>query len=141
MKTINMISKSLLLGFILMLSTGLFAQDPTKVASKEYKKVILENEKVRVIEVEFAPGAVAAMHNHPAHVVYVISGGKMEMTEKGKKPIVNELKTGEASYNPAITHSVKNVGKTTVKLILTELKAGHKVTKVETMKKTESSKM
>jgi len=141
MKTMNMISKSLLLGFILMLSTGLYAQDPTKVSAKEYKKVILENEKVRVIEVEFAPGAVAAMHSHPAHVVYVISGGKMEMTEKGKKPMVRELKTGEASYNQPITHSVKNVGNTTVKLILTELKAGNKVTKVETTKKTETTKM
>jgi beta-alanine degradation protein BauB len=141
MKTMNMISKSLLLGFILMLSAGLYAQDPTKVASKEYKKVILENEKVRVIEVEFAPGAVAALHSHPAHVVYVISGGKMEMTEKGKSPMVKELKTGEATYNPPITHSVKNVGNTTVKLILTELKAGHKGTKVETSKKTVSEKM
>jgi beta-alanine degradation protein BauB len=127
MKTINMISRSMLLGFLLMLGTGLYAQDPTKVASKEYKKVILENEKVRVIEVEFAPGAAAAMHSHPAHVVYVISGGKMQMTEKGKPMMIRELKTGTASYNPPITHMVKNIGNTTIKLVLTEMKPVHKM--------------
>ena len=128
-----MIFKSLLLGFILIMSAGLYAQDVTKVASKEYKKVLLDNENVRVIEVEFAPGAVAAMHSHPAHVVYVVAGGKMEMTENGKKPVVRELKTGDASYNLPVTHTVKNVGKTTVKLIMTEIKpAVHKMMKTKT---------
>jgi quercetin dioxygenase-like cupin family protein len=134
MKTINSISKFLLLSFILMLSSNLVAQDVVKVASNEYKKVVLNNENVRVIEVQFAPGATAAWHSHPAHVVYVIAGGKLEMTEKGKKPVIRELKTGEASYNLPVTHMVKNVGKTTVKLILTELKpATHKMMKMESM--------
>ena len=134
MKTINMISKILLLGCILMLSSNLVAQDVVKVAPKEYKKVILNNENVRVIEVEFAPGGTAAWHNHPAHVVYVVAGGKLEMTEKGKKPVERELKTGSASYNLPVTHMVKNVGKTTVKLIMTELKpATHALMKMEPM--------
>ena len=134
MRTINIVSRSLLLGFILILSSQLYAQDVTKVAPKEYKKVILDNENVRVIEVEFTPGQVATWHSHPIHVVYVIAGGKLEMTEKGKKAQMRVLKTGDASYNPAITHMVKNVGTTTVKLILTELKpATHKMMKMETM--------
>ena len=122
MKTMNRISRSLFFGFILILSSNLYAQDVVKVAPKEYKKVILDNENVRVIEVEFTPGQVATWHSHPAHVVYVIAGGKLEMTVKGKKAQVSVLKTGNASYNPTITHMVKNVGTTTVKLILTEIK-------------------
>ena len=122
MKTMNRIFRSLFFGFILIISSNLYAQDVVKVAPKEYKKVILDNENVRVIEVEFTPGQVATWHSHPAHVVYIIAGGKLEMTVKGKKAQVNVLKTGNASYNPAITHMVKNVGTTTVKLILTEIK-------------------
>ena len=127
MKTINMISKSLLLGFILMLSTGLYAQDPTKVASKEYKKVVLDNEKVRVIQVEFAPGEVAPWHNHPNHVAYVLQGGKLEITDKGKEAKVMDLNDGDAMYLPAITHMAKNVGTTTIKLLVTEIKPAHKM--------------
>ena len=122
MKTMNRIFRSLFFGFILIISSNLYAQDVVKVAPKEYKKVILDNENVRVIEVEFTPGQVATWHSHPAHVVYVIAGGKLELTVKGKKAQVSVLKTGNASYNPTITHMVKNVGTTTVKLILTEIK-------------------
>lgn len=127
MKTISMISKSLFFGLILMMSAGMYAQDPVKVSPKEYRKVLLDNEKVRVIQVEFAPGVASEWHSHPAHVVYVLAGGKMEMTEKGKKAVVNELKTGETTYNMPVTHMAKNVGTTTIKLILMELKPMHKM--------------
>ena len=127
MKTINMISKSLLLGFILMLSAGLYAQDPMIVASNVYKKVVLDNEKVRVIQVEFAPGEVAPWHNHPNHVAYVLQGGKLEITDKGKEAKVMDLNDGDAMYLPAITHMAKNVGTTTIKLLVTEIKPAHKM--------------
>jgi quercetin dioxygenase-like cupin family protein len=125
MKKIKMISKSLLIGFTLILCSGLYAQDPMEVAPNVYKKVILDNEKVRVFEVEFAPGDVAPWHFLGEHVGYVVSGGKMEMTEKGKEPMVMDIKDGDAMYMPAITHMVKNVGNTTVKMIVTEMKSGH----------------
>jgi quercetin dioxygenase-like cupin family protein len=136
MKTINIITKSLLLGIILMLNTSLYAQDPTKVSSSIYKKVILENEKTRVIEVEYAPGVASAYHSHPAHVAYFLTGGKMEMTNKGEKTKVMDVKAGDAVYMPAVTHMGKNVGKTTIKLIIVEMKPQHSA-----MMKTTSNKM
>jgi len=54
MKTFSMISKSLFFGLILLMSASMYAQDAVKVSPKEYKKVLLDNEKVRVIQVEFA---------------------------------------------------------------------------------------
>ena len=43
--------------------------DVLKVASNAYK-LILENEKVRVLEIMLKPGEKAVMHNHPHdHVV------------------------------------------------------------------------
>ena len=131
-----MISKSLLFGLILMLSTSLYAQDPTKVSSTIYKKVVLDNEKVRVIEVEYAPGVASAYHSHPAHVAYFLTSGKMEMTTKGEKPVVMDVKAGQAVYMPAVTHMGKNVGTTTIKLVIVELKPQH-----AKMAKTEDAKM
>jgi beta-alanine degradation protein BauB len=122
-----MFSVSLFFGLLLTLSANLSAQDPLKAASNVYKKVLLDNEQVRVLQVEFAPGDVAPWHQHPNHVVYVLTDGKLEITDKGKPANVMEVKAGSALYLPAVTHMAKNVGTTTLKLIVTELKSPAKM--------------
>jgi quercetin dioxygenase-like cupin family protein len=122
MKTIKIIPLSLLLGLFMILTASVYAQDPAKSAPNVSQKIILDNEKVRVIEVEFAPGATTDWHSHPNHVVYVLADGKMEITDKGKTPVVMDFKAGSALYLPAVTHIAKNIGTTTVKLVVTELK-------------------
>ena len=121
-KTIKSISASVLLGLLLLLSTNSYAQDPLKAAPNVYKKVLLENDQVRVIQIEFAPGETAAWHQHPDHILYVLSDGKVEITDKGKPANVVEMKAGQALFMPAVTHMAKNVGTTTVKLLVMELK-------------------
>jgi quercetin dioxygenase-like cupin family protein len=125
------------------MSTSLYAQDSMNENSNEStnmnmnsnknmnSKVILDNEKVRVMVVEFAPGFEAPMHPDPENVGYVLAGGKMEVTEMGKEPMVVNLNEGEAMYMPAVTHMIKNVGTTTVKLIITTMKSGHNMMKGE----------
>jgi len=122
MKTIRMISMSLLLGFLLILSAHVRAQDPVKVAPNVYKKILLENANVRVVQVELSPGETIPWHSHPDHFVYAITDGKLEITEKGKSPIVTEIKAGEAMYMIATTHMVKNIGENQIKFIVTDLK-------------------
>ena len=100
----------------------LYAQDPVKAASNVYKNVLLDNETVRVIAIEFKPGETAAWHQHPNHVVYALTDGKLEITDKGKPPSKVDIKAGTAMYMPAVTHMAKNIGTTTVKLVVTELK-------------------
>jgi beta-alanine degradation protein BauB len=121
-KTIKSISASLLFGILLTLSTNVYAQDPVKAASNVYKKVLLENDQVRVLQVEFAPGEVAPWHWHPNHVVYALTGGKLQITDKDKPASVLDIKPGDTMYLPAVTHMAKNIGTTTVKLVVTELK-------------------
>lgn len=121
-----MISVSLIFGLLLTLSVNVYAQDPLAVAQNVYKKVLFENELVRVLQVEFAPGEIAPWHQHPNHVVYVLTDGKLEITDKGKPANILELKAGEAMYLPAVTHMAKNVGTTPVKLVVTELKPAAK---------------
>ncbi|MGE0641418.1 MAG: DinB family protein [Thermoanaerobaculia bacterium] len=104
-----------------MIATAAVAQDPATVSPGNYKK-LFENERVRVLEVTYKKGDESSMHSHPDHLAYVTSGGKLEFTlADGTKHIV-EAKTGETIFVPAEAHSVKNVGKSTVRAVATELK-------------------
>jgi quercetin dioxygenase-like cupin family protein len=122
MKSSKLISMCLLAGLSVLISAGTFAQDPMKAAPNVYKKVILENDKVRVIQIEFPAGETAPWHSHPDHITYALNDGKLEITDKGKATVVADLKAGQAMYLPAVTHMAKNIGTTTLKLVVTELK-------------------
>jgi quercetin dioxygenase-like cupin family protein len=117
-----MISASLFIGIFLTISSAIYAQDFVKVATEGTTRVLLENDQVRVIQIETAPGQVTPWHSHPDYLMYALTDGKLETTEKGKQPTILNLKAGEALFMPAVTHMAKNVGTTTVKLVLTELK-------------------
>ncbi len=95
-------------------------KDALTAASNVYK-FLNENEKVRVLEVVFKPGDVAKMHHHPDHVAYAISGGKMSLTSEGKTQEM-EIKTGSVMFLNAQNHEAKNIGNTTLDLLVVELK-------------------
>jgi quercetin dioxygenase-like cupin family protein len=61
------------------------------------------------------------MHSHPDNALYVTEGGKAEFTGKDGSKNVMEFKKGMAAIGPAETHSVKNIGTTTMKAILVEV--------------------
>ena len=122
MKSNKKISTSLFIGILLTLGSAINAQDFVKVATQGTTKVLLENDQVRVVQIETAPGEVTPWHSHPDYLLYALTDGKLETTEKGKPATVLNLKAGEALFMPAETHMAKNIGTTTVKLVLTELK-------------------
>jgi len=122
-KTIKIISASMFFGILLTLSTNVYAQDIMKVGTNPSNKVLLDNDQVRVILVESVPGVVTPWHSHPNYVLYALTDGKLEITEQDKKASVLEFKAGQALYFPAVTHTAKNIGTSTIKLILTELKS------------------
>jgi quercetin dioxygenase-like cupin family protein len=94
--------------------------DPLMAASNVYK-LLNESDKVRVLEVTFKPNDVAKMHHHPYHVVYALSGGRMRLTSGGKTQEI-EVKTGQVIFLDAQDHEAKNIGKTTLDLLVMELK-------------------
>ncbi|MGO8805455.1 MAG: cupin domain-containing protein [Candidatus Bathyarchaeia archaeon] len=96
------------------------AKDPLVIASNVYK-VLNENEKVRVLEVIFKPGDFAKMHHHPDHVVYAKRGGKMNFLSGGKTQDM-DIETGSVIFLDAQDHEAKNIGSTTIDLIVFELK-------------------
>lgn len=96
------------------------AQDPLKVAKNAYK-FIMENDRVRVLEVHIRSGDKAVMHYHPDHVVYVLKGGKAKIKSSGKTDLL-DLKTGQAMFLKAQSRETENTGKTDLDLLVVELK-------------------
>ncbi len=85
-------------------------------------KVIFENERVRVLEVNYAPGTTHEMHSHPDHVVYALGDAKVRMTGEDGKSADVEIKKGGTRWQPAVTHKTENVGTTPLQAVVVELK-------------------
>jgi quercetin dioxygenase-like cupin family protein len=100
--------------------SGDAAMDATKVAPDLYK-MKKDTLGIRVLEVTYKPGQSSASHSHPDNAIYAISGGTAEFTEKDGTKHTNELKTGMGTVFLAGTHSVKNTGKTTLKVLMVEV--------------------
>ncbi len=95
-------------------------KDPMKIASNVYK-LVMENDRVRVLNVIFKPGDKALMHHHPDHVVYVLKGGKIKLNSEGKSDVL-DMKTNQAVFLKAQDHEAENIGDSTLDLLVVELK-------------------
>ncbi len=104
------------------------AQDPVK-ASPTTHKMVLENERVRVIEARIKPGEKAAMHSHPAHVVYVITTSKIKFTYPDGKTEELEPPAGATLWFEPVTHAAENVGTSELRVLAIELKEPPKMEK------------
>jgi len=96
-------------------------QDPL-VVNADTIKLRLENSRVRVLEATLKPGDKEKTHSHPAYVIYVIEGGKVRTHGVDGSVAEADFKTGDVIYREAVTHWAENIGKTTIRLELVELK-------------------
>ena len=97
-------------------------QDPLVVNSSTIA-LKLENARVRVLEATIKPGDKEKTHNHPAYVIYVIQGGKYRNHAADGKVTDAEFHTGDVIYrDPISQHWAENIGDTTIRLELIELK-------------------
>jgi quercetin dioxygenase-like cupin family protein len=91
-------------------------------AAPEVSTLIMENDRVRVLDIKFKPGQKTVMHSHPDHVLYVLKNGKLRITyPDGRHNEVN-LKARQAIWMQAGQHAVENLGKTEANNLLIELK-------------------
>lgn len=95
--------------------------DPAVVAADVYK-FLLENDRVRVFEVRFKPGQKAVMHGHPDHVIYVLTGFKLDLELPDGSSQVVELAPGQALWMKAGAHAAQNTGLTEGRALVVELK-------------------
>lgn len=97
------------------------AQDVLIVNSSTIK-LKLENSRVRVLEATLKPGVKEKTHSHPAYVIYCIAGGKVRNHNADGTVTETEFRAGDVIYRDPITHWAENIGKTTIRLELVELK-------------------
>lgn len=109
-------------GLFMLFTRSAAGQDAAVVNAKTVH-VTLDNEKVRVFEAVLQPGEKENMHAHPASIVYVISGGKVRNHTPDGKTSEATLNEGDTSYREPITHWAENIGATTIRLVVVELKS------------------
>jgi len=97
------------------------AQDPIVTDGDKYK-VLLENDKVRVLSYMDHPGEKTAMHHHPNFVLYAITPFKRTLTLGDGKIITREFKAGDVLWSPAQSHIGENIGSTDTNVVIVELK-------------------
>lgn len=99
------------------------AQDPTRVSPGAYQ-VLLENERVRVLEMRLRVGEKDEFHSHPSEVVRFAGVGKARITLPDGAVVVKDIAAGEVMFHDAWTHRVENIGATEIVATIVELKAG-----------------
>ena len=93
--------------------------DPVQVSPSSYR-VLLENEHVRVLEMNLRTGEKDEVHSHPNETVYFIAGGKAKIHLPDGAVVEAELPDGHVMWNEAWTHQVENVGSSDIRAIIVE---------------------
>ncbi len=109
---------TLVLGFA---TKTAMAQDLAKLMPNDVK-VIVDNDRVRVLDVLHKPGAKEPMHSHPAYVAVFLSATRQKVTTPDGKTVEKDRKAGEVSWSGPVTHTVENVGTADQHVIVIELK-------------------
>jgi quinol monooxygenase YgiN/quercetin dioxygenase-like cupin family protein len=98
------------------------AQDPVPLYPANYQ-VMIENERVRVMDFRLLKGDREDFHAHPAHVLYVLEPFTISFRFPDGRTGVREVRAGEVLYSEAVTHAPTNIGSTDAHGILIELKS------------------
>ena len=99
------------------------AQNATSANPRSYR-VVLENERVRVIEYKSRPGLGVCgegLHSHPAHLAIALTPAKVKVTQDGRTTY-GELPAGEVLFFDAEVHMAENVGGAGTRFYLVEMK-------------------
>lgn len=85
-------------------------------------KVIVDNDRVRVLDVLHKPGVKEPMHSHPAYVSVYLSATRVKVTTPDGTTVEKDRKAGEVAWSEAVTHALENVGTADQHVIVIELK-------------------
>jgi len=104
-------------------ASGLWAQDPLKVAASHYK-LIAENEDVRLVAGSIPAGGKTAMHSHPALMAVILEPGMVKWTMPDGKVVQSapDMKRGTVTAMSAQSHISEAAGKSPVRVVLIEFK-------------------
>jgi quercetin dioxygenase-like cupin family protein len=100
------------------------------VAAPEHHEVLLENERVRVLDSRIKPGDTVPVHTHRwASVLYILGTSDfIRYDNEGNAVFDSRTKessivAGTVTWSPPLrAHSVENVGNTEIRVVSIELK-------------------
>lgn len=98
------------------------SRDPVVTDGDKYK-VILENERVRVLEYRDSPGQRTSPRFHPDYVLYALSSFKRKLMHSDGRGGVRDVKAGDVVWGKAQSHIGENVGETDTHVVIVELEA------------------
>ena len=96
-------------------------QDPVKVDPKHYK-VEIENERVRVLRINYGAHEKSVMHSHPDSVAIFQNKIHCRFTFPDGKTEEHHFNPGDTLYTPAGSHLPENLSDQPIDIILVELK-------------------
>ena len=95
-------------------------RDPA-VTNPDLYHVMMENDRVRVLEYRDRPGDRTALHGHPDSVMVTLSAFRRRLID-GDRSAEVELSSGLVRWLPAQEHAGENIGDTGSHAIFIELK-------------------
>src|SRR5690606_31519448 len=98
-----------------------WAQDAAATDGDKYK-VLLDNDRVRVLAYTDRPGEKTLEHRHPAFVVYALAPFKRRLTLADGRQLEREFKAGDVLYSDGEAHIGENTGDTPTKVLMVEIK-------------------
>jgi hypothetical protein len=107
-----------------LVSSTAVAQDAARIQPEAFR-VVLENEKTRVLEFVSRPRTEVCgvgKHSHPAHLTVALSDARVRVTLPDGKKIVATNKPGDVFWSEAETHTVENIGGNEVRALIIEYK-------------------
>ena len=127
MKSVNRTTRREVLAMLAAfgVTSDALAQDAVTADPRSFR-VVLENERVRVLEYKSGPGFSVCgqgLHYHPERVTVTLTDAKVKVTNAEGKSVVREFPSGQVFFAPAETHSTENVGGSGTRIYIIELKS------------------
>lgn len=82
---------------------GAAGADPVTTDPTHFK-VLLDNDRVRVLDFTASPGDKIPMHWHPDYITYNFDGGKTTFSYPKGKPVESVAKAGDVVWHKSETH-------------------------------------
>lgn len=105
-------------------ATSLAAAQDKPVTPPDSYRVVMENERVRMIEVHVKPHSKVNVESEPGRerFLYMLSDGALILAPPGKTPYEFALHAGETAVFPAVSPTVENDTDSAVRALMVEIK-------------------
>jgi len=97
-------------------------ETPREVIRPGKNEVLFENARIFVFEERLAVGDTRPRHSHFPRVVIQLNRTRLQQWPEGEPELLRDIEPDRPGFNPAVIHTVKNVGALPLRGIVLELK-------------------